>query len=218
VSSCNIVVLISGKGSNLQAIIDAVESEQIPARISAVISNRPDAKGLIKAAAAGIECTALDNDQFASRDAFDQALMDCIDQYRPDLLVLAGYMRILNDDFIEHYAGRIINIHPSLLPEFRGLHTHQRVLDAGNTKHGASVHFVTKELDGGPVVIQAEVDVSATDDVATLAVRVLEQEHIILPLAIQWIAQGRLHCDNDHAILDDRALTRPVLWKQDALQ
>ncbi len=216
-SKANIVVLISGAGSNLQAIINAVESGQIPGEIRAVISNRPDAKGLIKATAHGIECSVLDHKQFPDRESFDQALMADIDHYQPDLLVLAGFMRILSDDFIDHYQNRMINIHPSLLPHFRGLHTHQRVLEAGHAQHGCSVHFVTRELDGGPVVIQALIDVQGDDTPETLAARVQQQEHIILPLAVQWYAEGRLRCENDCVILDGKPLTRPVIWKNQSL-
>lgn len=215
--TCKIVVLISGTGSNLQAIIDAIPQQQIPASLVAVISNRPDAKGLIKAASAGIECTALDHQQFASREDFDQALIDCIDQYQPDLIVLAGYMRILTDDFIDHYAGRMLNIHPSLLPAFKGLNTHQRVLESGNQTHGASVHFVNKELDSGAIVIQAMINVRESDDAESLAGRVLKQEHVILPLAIKWFAQGRLKCIDDIANFDNQVMTRPALWKDQQL-
>lgn len=212
-SDCNIVVLISGTGTNLQAIIDAVEHGSIAANIRAVISNRPQAKGLIKAAAHGIECSVLDHRQFASREDFDRALMIDIDHYQPDLLVLAGFMRILSDAFIDRHANRIMNIHPSLLPHFRGLHTHQRALDAGHRQHGCSVHFVTRELDGGPVIIQSAIDILPEDTAESLAKRVQQQEHIILPLAVQWYAEGRLRCKDNCVILDGKPLEQPILWK-----
>jgi len=217
VADCNIVVLISGTGSNLQAIIDGVERGRIDADIRAVISNRADAKGLIKATAHGIECSVLDHRQFADRESFDQALMADIDQYQPDLIVLAGFMRILSDAFIAHFQDRMINIHPSLLPHFRGLDTHQRALDAGHRQHGCSVHFVTRELDGGPVVIQAAVDIEPGDTAESLAARVQQREHIILPLAVQWFAEGRLRCKNDRVILDGKELEQPLLWSEQSV-
>ncbi len=217
-AQCNIVVLISGTGTNLRAIIEAVERGRIPARLRAVISNRADAKGLIKASTHGIECSVLDHTQFADRESFDQTLMADIDHHQPDLIVLAGFMRILSDGFIEHYQNRMINIHPSLLPHFRGLHTHRRVLEAGHRQHGCSVHFVSRELDGGPVVIQAIIDIGSHDTAETLARRVQRLEHRILPQAVQWFAEGRLRCENDRAFLDNQPLEQPVIWKNKASQ
>lgn len=186
-----IVVLISGNGSNLQAIIDAIHVG-LPAEIRAVISNNPQAYGLSRAREAGIPAEVIDHHDYPSRDAFDQGLRSRIDHYQPKLLVLAGFMRILTDEFVKHYHGRMINIHPSLLPRYQGLNTHQRVLDAGDDIHGVSVHFVTSELDSGPVILQAEIPVHANDDADTLAQRIHEQEHIIYPQVIRWFAEGRL--------------------------
>jgi phosphoribosylglycinamide formyltransferase-1 len=187
-----IVILISGRGSNMAALIAARESGRLPVDIAAVISNRPAAAGLETAARAGIAAAVLDHKAFAGRDAFDAALAQLIDGYAPDLVVLAGFMRILGDAFVRHYAGRLLNIHPSLLPAFPGLETHQRALAEGVRIHGCTVHFVTPALDHGPVVIQAAVPVLADDNEATLAARVLAQEHVIYPQAVRWFAEGRL--------------------------
>ena len=188
----NIVILISGRGSNMEALIAERDAGRLPVNIAAVISNRPDAKGLETAAQAGIATRCLDHKAFADRAAFDTALAACIDEFGPDLVVLAGFMRILTPDFVRHYEGRLFNIHPSLLPSFPGLHTHQRALDEGVRIHGCTVHFVTAELDHGPVVIQAAVPVLDGDDEAALAARVLRQEHRIYPQAVRWFAEGRL--------------------------
>jgi phosphoribosylglycinamide formyltransferase-1 len=205
-----IVVLISGRGSNLQAIIDGTAGGELPVEIRAVISNRPDAGGLALAARAGINTEVVDHTAFGSRTEFDGALMACIDRYRPGLVILAGFMRLLTPEFVQHYRGRMLNIHPSLLPDFPGLDTHQRVLAAGRSEHGASIHFVTEEMDGGPVVLQARVPVVAGDTVETLARRVLEQEHRIFPLAIRWFAEGRLRlADTGQVLFDGRPLSRP---------
>jgi phosphoribosylglycinamide formyltransferase-1 len=209
----SLVVLISGSGTNLQAIIDAVGDGRINARIAAVISNREDAAGLERAHAAGIATHFIDPGRFNDRDAYDRQLIDCIDSLAPDLIVLAGFMRILSEAFITHYADRILNIHPSLLPALKGLHTHQRALDAGLDRHGASVHFVSNELDSGPVVIQAQVPVLATDTETSLAARVLEREHEIYPLAIGWFVDGRLEYAGSKVLLDRNPLSEPVLWK-----
>lgn len=198
------VVLISGSGSNLQAIMDACASGRIHARIEAVISNRAEAQGLERARRAGIPTQVVDHRRYGDRQGFDQALAEQIDHYRPGLVVLAGFMRILTEAFVNHYRGRMLNIHPSLLPNFQGLKTHQRALEAGAPEHGVSVHFVTPELDGGPVVHRAAVPVQAGDDAQTLARRVLEQEHRIYPEAIGWFADGRLQLQGDQAILDGR--------------
>jgi len=184
-----LVALISGRGSNLKAIIDAADPL---VEIRAVISNYPQAQGLLYAQQAGIPTEVLDHKAFKNRLDFDIALQTCIDHYQPKLVVLAGFMRILTAEFVAHYRGRLLNIHPSLLPAFRGLHTHRRVLKSGVQEHGASVHFVTDDLDAGPVIIQARVPVLPDDDEDSLAARVLLEEHRIYPQAIHWFAQGRL--------------------------
>ena len=187
-----IVILISGRGSNMEAIIRVAAAEQWPVRIAAVISNKPGAAGLEVARAAGIPVVVVNHREFAEREEFDQALAASIDQYMPDLIVLAGFMRILTPGFVARYFGRLINIHPSLLPSFTGLHTHQQALDAGVKFHGATVHFVTADLDHGPIIAQAVVPVLNTDDEDTLASRVLEQEHKIYPQAVRDLTEGRL--------------------------
>ncbi len=197
-----VVILISGGGSNLQAIIDATRAGRLPIEIRAVISNRPDAGGLARAERAGIPTHVLDHTRFEGREAFDRALAELIDHFQPALVVLAGFMRILTPEFVEHYRGRMLNIHPSLLPDFQGLDTHRRALEAGAREHGASVHFVTPELDGGPVVVRAVVPVLEDDTPERLAARVLEQEHRIYPEAIGLFAQGRLKLEGDTALLD----------------
>ena len=195
-----IVILISGRGSNMEAIIRA----QIPgAEVSAVIANRPDAAGLAFAVDHGIVTQVVDHKAHPSREAFDAALAGAIDAHRPDLVVLAGFMRVLTDAFVEHYAGRLLNIHPSLLPSFPGLHTHRKALEAGVRVHGATVHFVTPTLDCGPVVIQAAVPVLPGDDEAALAARVLEQEHRIYPQAVRWFVEGRLSLVNGRVLVRD---------------
>lgn len=205
----SIVVLVSGNGSNLQAIIDAARSGELPVDIRAVIGNRPGAFGLERARRAALPTEVLDHTRFTDRDAFDAALMQLIDRFQPALVVLAGFMRRLTGAFVQHYHGRLLNIHPSLLPAFPGLHTHQRALEAGAREHGATVHFVTEEVDGGPLVLQASVPVQANDTPETLAARVLEQEHRIFPLAIRWFAEGRLRVEGDTAWLDGRKLETP---------
>ena len=199
----NIVVLISGSGSNLQAIIDACEQKRIPGTIRAVFSNKADAFGLERAREAGIPQHALAANQFASREAFDRELMHEIDAYAPDVVVLAGYMRILSAEFVQHYQGKLLNIHPSLLPKYPGLNTHRQALDNGDTEHGTSVHFVTEELDGGPVILQAKVPVFTGDDEAEITSRVQAQEHAIYPLVVSWFLNGRLKMQDNHAWLDD---------------
>lgn len=184
-SKARLVILISGRGSNMRSILEAAKSGSLDIDISAVISNRPDAAGLAFAADEGIDTSVIDHKEFDSREQFDEALAAKIDAYQPDFVILAGFMRILTEGFVNHFAGRLINIHPSLLPKFKGLHTHQRAIDAGETEHGASVHFVTAELDDGPVILQAKVPVLADDSADTLAARVLEQEHLLYPAAIQ---------------------------------
>ncbi len=206
-----IVVLISGRGSNLQSIINQAASGDLPVEIRAVISNRPGVKGLDRAAAAGIETRVLDHGDFSDRESYDRALAELIDSYHPGLVVLAGFMRILTPGFVRHYAGRMLNIHPSLLPKFRGLHTHERALEAGEKEHGASIHFVTEELDGGPVFLQAVVPVLPDDTPERLAARVLEQEHRLYPEAIRWFAEGRIRLTEDgRLLLDGKPLDSPV--------
>ena len=199
-----LVILISGRGSNMEAIVRA----QIPgAEVSAVIANRPDAAGLAFAVDHGIVTQVVDHKAYPSREAFDAALADAIDAYRPDLVVLAGFMRVLTDAFVARYAGRLLNIHPSLLPSFPGLHTHRKAIEAGVRVHGATVHFVTPTLDCGPVVIQAAVPVLPGDDEAALARRVLEQEHRIYPQAVRWFVDGRLTLTGGRVLVQgERAL------------
>ena len=204
-----IVILISGRGSNMEALIAARDAGNLPVNIAAVISNRPDAKGLETAAKAGIATHYIDHKAFAGREAFDAALAECIDGFVPDLVVLAGFMRILSEGFVRHYEGRLMNIHPSLLPSFPGLHTHRRALEEGVRIHGCTVHFVTPTLDHGPVIIQAAVPVLDSDDEDVLSARVLRQEHLIYPQAVRWFAEGRLTLDGTRvrlsAELDDSA-------------
>lgn len=203
----SIVVLISGSGSNLQAILDACKAGFIAGRVSAVISNKAGVFGLTRAADAGVAAQVLDHKQYADRASYDVALCQAIDQHQPDLVVLAGFMRILTPEFVAHYSGRLLNIHPSLLPKYQGLNTHQRAIDAGDTVHGCSVHFVTAELDGGPVVLQAKVPVFPEDDAAAVAARVHEQEHRIYPLVVRWFCQDRLQQQADKALLDGHILS-----------
>ena len=192
----NIVILISGRGSNMQAIVRAAQSEKWPCRIAAVVSNRADAEGLVFAAEHGIPTAVVPSKQFPSRDEFDTALRAEIDKFAPDLVVLAGFMRILTPAFVEHYAGRMLNIHPSLLPSFPGLATHRQALAAGVKVHGATVHFVTAELDHGPIVEQAVVPVLPDDTEHDLADRVLAEEHVIYPRSVRWFIEGRLTIEN----------------------
>jgi phosphoribosylglycinamide formyltransferase-1 len=186
-----LVILISGRGSNMRSIIDAINAQQINATVSAVISNRPDAAGLNYAKDLSIATEVIDHKGFSDRDSFDRALAERIDDYKPDFVILAGFMRILTAEFVEHYHNRLINIHPSLLPKFKGLNTHQRAIDAGEKEHGASVHFVTAELDDGPVIMQAKVSVMPDDSAESLAARVLEQEHQLYPAAIQKLVNSK---------------------------
>jgi len=202
----NVVILISGRGSNMEAVVRAAQAERwdatLGARIAAVVANRADAAGLEVARALGVPTRALDHREFASREAFDAALMQMIDEYAPTLVVLAGFMRILSQGFVAHYAGRMINIHPSLLPAFAGLHTHRQALQAGVKLHGATVHFVTPALDHGPIIAQAAVEVRDDDGEADLSARVLAQEHRILPQAVRWFLEGALHVE--HGVVKHR--------------
>ena len=204
--TCDVVVLLSGTGSNLQALIDSNDVKKSSANIRAVISNRADAYGLQRAKDAGIDTRVLDHKAFEGREAFDAALIEIIDTFNPKLVVLAGFMRILSADFVRHYQGRLLNIHPSLLPKYKGLHTHQRALEAADSEHGCSVHFVTEELDGGPLVVQAVIPVESDDSPHSLAQRVHTQEHQIYPLAVRWFAEGRLSLDEQGALLDGQLL------------
>ena len=213
----SLVVLISGSGSNLQAIIDAIKNKQLNAQIAAVISNQAEAKGLERAARENITTHVIDHKHYPSRELFDQAMIQIIDPLKPDLIILAGFMRILSNHFIEHYRHLLINIHPSLLPKYKGLNTHQKAIENRDKLHGASVHYVDIELDSGPVVIQTEVPVHATDTAETLAKRVLNEEHKIYPLAIKLHIEGRITFDNNQLMLDSHVLTKPLLWKNDQL-
>lgn len=204
-----IVVLISGSGTNLQAIIDdAIDNPNY--FIAAVISNKAGVKGLDRAKSAGISTEVLSHKAFDSRENYDQALIQCIDQYTPGLVVLAGFMRILTAGFVEHYQGRMLNIHPSLLPAYTGLNTHQRVLDANEPMHGASVHFVTEELDGGPVVLQASLNVNSSKDADELAARILTLEHIIYPTVINWFSENRLNLTDQGIEFDKQLIKQPL--------
>lgn len=201
-----IVILISGNGSNLQAIIDAVNSGELHAEIRAVISNKPRAYGLERARRAGIPAVVVDHTLHPDRASFDAALQRAIDEYEPRLVVLAGFMRILTPRLVEHYHGRMLNVHPSLLPAFRGLDTHRRVLEAGVKEHGVSVHFVTSELDGGPVIAQQKLAVLPEDDIARLSERVQRLEHALYPQVIRWFAEGRLTLQGNQAMLDGKPI------------
>jgi phosphoribosylglycinamide formyltransferase-1 len=201
-----IVVLISGRGSNMMAIVEAARAG-LPVDIRAVISNRPDAAGLGFAAAAGVPTEVVDHTAFPNREDFEHALRQAIDRYAPGLVVLAGFMRVLGSDFVRRYRGRLVNIHPALLPAFPGLDTHRRAIEAGVREHGASVHFVTEEVDAGPMIVQARVTVLPGDSAQALAARVLEQEHRIYPQAIRWFAEGRLRLEGKQALLDGRPVS-----------
>jgi phosphoribosylglycinamide formyltransferase-1 len=209
--SSRIVVLISGGGTNLQAIIDACELTNYPGSVVGVLSNKSDAYGLTRAQNANIDTVTLSHKEFDCRENYDQALIAQIDKFTPDVIVLAGFMRILTPAFVKHYQGKLLNIHPSLLPKYQGLNTHQRAIDAGDKEHGVSVHFVTEELDGGPVILQAKVPVFDGDSSDDLAARVHEQEHRIYPLVVKWLCENRLSMktenQNETAILDDKTLS-----------
>ncbi|MDT8387964.1 MAG: phosphoribosylglycinamide formyltransferase [Thiogranum sp.] len=205
----SLVVLISGRGSNLRAILDAIASGRLAATVSAVISSNASASGLEYARSNNIDILALDPADYPDRIQYDRALLGLIDRFNPELVVLAGFMRVLSTEFVQHFRGRLINIHPSLLPAFRGLHTHRKALEAGATEHGASVHFVTEELDGGPVIAQAEVPILADDTAETLAARVLEQEHRLYVQVIAWIAEGRIRCEAEQVWFDEQPLQQP---------
>ncbi|WP_339890327.1 phosphoribosylglycinamide formyltransferase [Neptuniibacter pectenicola] len=204
--SKRIVVLISGSGSNLQAIMDAIDTGQINGRIEAVLSNKADAFGLQRAQNANIPAITLKHTDFDDRHHFDQAMIEKIDQYNPDLIVLAGFMRILTPEFVRHYQGRMFNIHPSLLPKYKGLHTHQRAIDAGDTEHGCTVHFVSEELDGGPLAVQGKVSIDVDDNEESLQQKVHAVEHVIYPLAVELYCANRLMWTQDGVVMDGNTL------------
>jgi len=206
----SVVILISGRGSNMEAIVRA----ELPAKVAAVISNRADAPGLKFAAQSGLPVEVVDEREFSLRGAFDAALEAAIERHSPDLVALAGFMRILGGDLVRHYSGRMVNIHPSLLPAFPGLHTHRRALQEGVKLHGCTVHFVTPQVDHGPIIAQAAIPVRARDTEATLAARVLEQEHRIYPLAIRWFVEGRLAVENGIVRVDGSGARQALLVEQ----
>ncbi len=212
----SLVALISGGGSNLLSIIQAIGEQYINAEIKAVISNTASAKGLDHAAEANITTHVIEHTRYPSREAFDQAMMEVIDPLKPDLVILAGFMRILSPLFIEHYEHRLINVHPSLLPKYKGLNTHQQALKNNDAQHGASVHYVNTELDSGPIVIQVVVPVLANDDKETLAQRVLEEEHKIYPAAIKMHCENRITFDENKIHYDGKVLSKPLLWENNA--
>jgi phosphoribosylglycinamide formyltransferase 1 len=205
-----IAILISGRGSNMRVIAERAAAGILPVEVRAVVSDQPAAEGLQAAAGLNVTTRVLQPHEFADRPAYDRALVALLEQFHPKLIVLAGFMRILTPHFIGAFAGRILNVHPSLLPKYRGLHTHRRVLEAKETVHGVSVHFVTEELDGGPVVLQAEVPVLPGDTESTLSARVQQSEHSIYPQAIDWFARGRLRLQDGRAWLDGQPLDAPV--------
>lgn len=205
-----VVVLLSGHGSNLQALIDAASDDALSIDIRAVISNRRGVFGLERAARAGIAAIEIIPADFPDRESYERALAERIDAHAPGLVILAGFMRILGAAFVRHYRGRMLNIHPSLLPLYRGLHTHRRALEAGDRLHGASVHFVTEELDGGPVVMQGEIPVHEGDDEAALARRVQQIEHVIYAQAVRLFAEGRIRLHDGHVELDGAPLAAPL--------
>ena len=194
----SIVVLISGDGSNLQSIIDRIADQSLNVKILAVISNKANAYGIERAKKAQLPIEIIEHQNYASREIFDAQLIQIINQYQPQLIVLAGFMRILSDDFVHYFYGKMINIHPSLLPKYRGLNTHQQVLEAGDSQHGLTIHFVSSQLDGGPIILQQSIAVQKHDTVEILAKRLLLQEHIAYPNVIQWFSEGRITLDNKH--------------------
>jgi phosphoribosylglycinamide formyltransferase-1 len=202
----NIALFISGRGSNMDAILAACQAGHIAATPALVISNKADAKGLLTAATAGIPTAVFDHREFASREDFDRAILARVQQHNIDLIILAGFMRILTPELIRPFHGRMLNIHPSLLPKYPGLNTHQRAIDAKDTMAGATVHFVIEELDAGPAVLQASVDISEQDDASSLQRKVLEVEHTIYPLAIKWVVEGRVRLHEGKAFLDNEPL------------
>ena len=206
-----LAILISGRGSNMATIARECQQNRIAATVTAVVSDRADVAGITTARGMGIETHVVSRKAAVDRETFEHKLGEVVDNSTPDLVVLAGFMRVLSGPFVERYAGRIINIHPSLLPKYTGLHTHQRVLDAGDAEHGASVHFVTPELDGGPLILQSRVPVKPGDTESTLAARVMATEHVIYPRVVGWIADGRLAWNDGRPLLDGKPLVQPVV-------
>jgi len=207
---CRIGVLVSGGGTNLQSIIDHIHLGECKATVECVISNVPDVYALTRAQQASIPQHVVSHKNYASRASFEKALINVLQTHDVDVVVLAGFMRVLENTFISHFPGRILNIHPSLLPKYPGLHTHQRALESGDSSHGCSVHFATMELDGGPVILQASVPVLEDDTAEILAKRVLEKEHIIYPKCVQWLCEGTIHYQNGDAYYKDKKLTAPL--------
>lgn len=208
-----VVILISGGGSNMRTIAEAAATGRLNVEVRAVISDRADAGGLATAASMGIAHQVISSREFATREAFDTALADAVERYRPELVVLAGFMKILGSGFVERFAGRVLNIHPSLLPKYPGLHTHRRALAAGDAEHGATVHFVTAQLDGGPPIMQIRVPVLPDDTESSLAARVLRQEHRLYPEVLQLCAAGRLQYANGSIRLDGQELSTPLVFE-----
>ncbi len=205
-SAKRLAVLISGRGSNMQAVIAACSQGDLDAEIAVVLSNNPDAQGLERAKEAGIDTLCINHRDYEDRESFDQAMVDALTPYAPDLVILAGFMRILTPVFITPFTGKLLNIHPSLLPKYPGLNTHQRALDAGDEEAGVTVHFVTPELDGGPPIIQARVPINEGDTADSLAARVINEEHVIYPIAARWQLEGRLQLTNQGAFLDEELI------------
>ncbi|MBK1852648.1 phosphoribosylglycinamide formyltransferase [Marinobacter sp. 1-4A] len=205
-----ILVLASGSGTNFQALLDASRGRDFPGQIVALGCNQPKAFALERAAQANVETFVVNHKEFGSREEFDAALMAHILRYNPDLIVLAGFMRILTTDFVRAFRGKLVNIHPSLLPKYTGLNTHQRALDAGDAAHGVSIHFVTEELDGGPVVAQAEVTITAEDTRETLAEKVQQKEHLLYPIVVRWFCEGRIQLGDDQVLFDGQAIETPM--------
>lgn len=216
VTAPRILVLASGSGTNLQALIDASRERDFPGQIVAVGCNRPKAFALERAAQANIETFTVDHSRYGSREEFDGALMAEIRRHNPDLIVLAGFMRILTTDFVRALRGTMLNVHPSLLPKYTGLNTHQRALDAGEKIHGVSVHFVTEELDGGPVVAQAEVSVAPDDTPESLAEKVQKKEHVLYPIVVRWFCEGRIQLGTDYVVFDGQPLNSPLVLPDDS--
>ncbi|MBU2874426.1 phosphoribosylglycinamide formyltransferase [Marinobacter salexigens] len=205
-----ILVLASGSGTNFQALLDASRGRDFPGQIVALGCNQPKAFALERAAQANVETFVVNHKEFGSREEFDAALMAHILRYNPDLIVLAGFMRILTTDFVRAFRGKLVNIHPSLLPKYTGLNTHQRALDAGDAVHGVSIHFVTEELDGGPVIAQAEVTVTAEDTCETLAEKVQQKEHLLYPIVVRWFCEGRIQLGDEQVLFDGQAIETPM--------
>lgn len=207
---CRVVVLISGSGTNLQALIDEQTTGELPIDIVAVISNRPGAGGLEKAQSAGIPTHVIDHTQFDDRHSFDVQVIDAILQYQPDLIVLAGYMRIMTPDLVNRFSGRMLNVHPSLLPKYPGLNTHRRALENKDTHHGSTVHFVTEVLDGGPVIAQSKLTIGDNDNEQLLATRVKQLEHKLYPKVVGWFAEGKLTLKNNQTYFNGELLEQPI--------